>query len=196
MKPTLLFLCCFALQHSFAQTDYLKQGNQYLGEQNYLAAEKIFKQAAQSDSNNLIYQCQLALALLSQSKHAEAQAVLDKVLAKEPSNTGALWYAGINSFQNKSGDLRKGIGYFEKALTNLNQSQGQYYSANWYIGRSYHILLTTTGLSYNEVSRMLECYSTYIKPQPDADDAKQIAAFVKHIKEVRPPQNVQKWVLQ
>ncbi len=179
---------------SFTQSDYLEIGNKYLDEENYGLAEKTFREAIKADSSNLIYRSQLSLALMNQGKHKEAQVEIDKVLAKDSVNTGALWYGGINNYTDKSGDLRTAIHYFEKVLPLLNEKQGQYYSANWFIGRSYNILLQSDGLNYNEVSRMLECYSTYVKLQPIAKDAAAISAFVDRVKEIRPPENVKKWV--
>jgi tetratricopeptide (TPR) repeat protein len=188
---TLLFIL---VQSSFGQTNYLGKGNQQLSEEDFVGAEKTFREAIKSDSTNLIYQNQLALSLSKQKKHNEAQKLLDKVLLVDSANIGALWYAGINSFSDKNSDLRTTIKYFEKVLPLLKETQGQYYSANWYIGRSYQILLQSDGLTYDEVSRMLQCYETYLRLQPDANDAAKISAFVQHIKEVRPPDNVKKWL--
>ena len=191
----LLFFLAFKFANpSFSQVNYLEKGNQYLNDEKYSQAEQTFRTAIASDNNNLVYQCQLALALIDRDKHKDAQIVIDRVLLKDSNNVGALWYGGINNFKDKSGDLRIAISYFEKAMPLLNPKQGQYYSANWLIGKSYQILLQKDGLSYNEVSRMLECYSIYLRLQPNADDAGKISAFVKHIKEVRPTDNVQKWV--
>ena len=181
---------------SFAQTNYLEKGNKYLNEEKYHEAENTFREAIKSDSSNLVYQCQLAFALIEQNKHTEAQKLIDKVLLKDSNNVGALWYGGMNSYLDKGADIRQGIKYFEKVIPLLKETQGQYYSANWFIGRSYQILLQTDGLSYDEVSRMLDCYSTYLRLQPDADDAAKITAFVQHIKNIRPSENVKKWINQ
>ena len=179
---------------SFGQTSYLDKGNHQLNDQDFVAAEQTFREAIQSDSSNLIYQNQLALSLMDQKKHIEAQKILDKVLLKDSTNIGALWYAGTNNYLDNSADLRIAIKYFEKVLPLLKENQGQYYSANWFIGRSYQILLQSDGLTYPEVSRMLDCYSIYLKLQPLADDAVNIATYVRHIKAIRPPDNVGKWI--
>jgi tetratricopeptide (TPR) repeat protein len=177
-----------------AQTDYLSKGNEYLQRGNYLQAEQTFRGAIQSDTSNLIYPCQLGLALMEQKKHKEAQEVLDHVILKDSNNIAALWYSGMNNFQDEKADLRKAIYYFEKVLPLLNEKQGQYYSANVLIGQSYRILLQSEGLSYQEVSKMLECYSIYLRLQPNADDAREISAFVNHINQIRPSDNVKKWI--
>jgi len=190
----LVFLTLKFASPLFSQVNYLEKGNQYLNDEKYSQAEQTFRTAIESDSNNLVYQCQLALALIEQDKHRDAQKVINRVLLKDSNNVGALWYGGINNFKDENGDLRIAVSYFEKSMSHLNPKQGQYYSANWFIGRSYQILLQSDGLSYNEVSRMLECYSIYLRLQPDAKDASQISAFVNHIKEVRPSDNVEKWV--
>jgi len=134
------------------------------------------------------------LSLIKQKKHVEAQKLLDKVLAVDSNNIGALWYAGTNNYLDKSADLRTAIKYFEKVLPLLKETQGQYYSANWFIGRSYQVLLQSDGLTYNEVSRMLQCYETYVRLQPNANDAAKISAYVQHIKSIRPSDNVKKWI--
>jgi len=190
---TLLVITLSLFQTTYGQTNFLDKGNQYLNEENYVAAEQTFREAIKSDGSNLVYQCQLALSLINQNKNTEAQLVVDKILLKDANNVGAIWYGGMNSFSDKNGDLRKAISYFERTISLIDKKQGQYFSANWFIGRSYQILLQTDGLSYKEVSRMLDCYSMYLKLQPDAEDAKKINAFVEHIKTIRPPSNVEKW---
>lgn len=195
MKQFLITTLFFILtQVSFGQTDYMNKGNQQLGDEDFVGAEQTFREAIKSDSSNLIYQNQLALSLIKQKKHVEAQKLLDKVLAVDSNNIGALWYAGTNNYLDKSADLRTAIKYFEKVLPLLKETQGQYYSANWFIGRSYQVLLQSDGLTYDEVSRMLQCYETYVRLQPHANDAAKISAYVQHIKDVRPPDNVKKWI--
>ena len=184
----------FLTQVSFGQTDYMNKGNQQLGDEDFVGAEQTFREAIKSDSSNLIYQNQLALSLIKQKKHVEAQKFLDKVLTVDSNNIGALWYAGTNNYLDKSADLRTAIKYFEKVLPLLKETQGQYYSANWFIGRSYQVLLQSDGLTYDEVSRMLQCYETYVRLQPNANDAAKISAYVQHIKGIRPSDNVKKWI--
>ena len=194
MKQIILTTLLIIASNAYGQTNYLDKGNQQLNDNDFVAAEQTFRDAIKSDSSNLIYQNQLALSLMKQKKHSEAQKILDKVLLLDSTNIGALWYAGTNNYLDKTSDLRVAVNYFEKVLPLLNESQGQYYSANWFIGRSYQVLLQSDGLTYDEVSRMLECYSTYIRLQPNANDAGKISAFVQHIKDIRPPDNVKKWI--
>jgi tetratricopeptide (TPR) repeat protein len=195
MKQPLLTLLLFLLiSNSFGQTNYLDKGNQQLNDNDFVAAEQTFRDAIKSDSSNLIFQNQLALCLIKQKKHNEAQKILDRIILLDSTNIGALWYAGTNNYLDKNSDLRTAIKYFEKVISLLNETQGQYYSANWFIGRSYQILLQSDGLTYNEVSRMLECYSTYVRLQPTANDATKISEYIQYIKKIRPPENVEKWI--
>ncbi len=194
MKQIILTTLLIIASNAYGQTNYLDKGNQQLNDNDFVAAEQTFRDAIKSDSSNLIYQNQLALSLMKQKKHSEAQKILDKVLLLDSTNIGALWYAGTNNYLDKTSDLRVAVNYFEKVLPLLNESQGQYYSANWFIGRSYQVLLQSDGLTYDEVSRMLECYSTYIRLQPNANDAGKISAFVQHSKNIRPPDTVKKWI--
>jgi len=195
MKHFLITTLFFILtQGSFGQTNYMDKGNQQLGDEDFVGAEQTFREAIKSDTANLIYQNQLALSLIKQKKHVEAQKILDKVLSVDSTDIGALWYAGTNNYLDESADLRTAIRYFEKVLPLLKETQGQYYSANWFIGRSYQVLLQSDGLTYDEVSRMLQCYETYVRLQPNANDAAKISAYIQHIKNVRPPDNVKKWI--
>ena len=89
---------------------------------------------------------------------------------------------------------KKAINRFEKALTLIDKNSGQYFSANWFIGKSYSILLRTDGLSYKETDRMFECYEEYLRLQPNAEDAGKIREYVERKKKRRPPSNVLKWV--
>jgi tetratricopeptide (TPR) repeat protein len=192
-KACLLLIGCFAATFIIAQTNYMEKGNQYIGQGNFVEAEKIFRQAVKAEPSNLDYQSQLAFTLSQQKKHAEAESILVKVLATDSTHLGALWYAGINNFEDDKADLRKAISYFERALKYLDKESGQYFSAHWLIGRAYRILLRDDGLSYGEASRMIEALSTYVKLQPDADDAGEITSFIAKVKEKRPPENVKKW---
>jgi tetratricopeptide (TPR) repeat protein len=195
MKQVLISISLFILAlNGFGQAIYMELGNRQLNDQEFVAAEKTFREAIKFDSSNLIFQNQLALCLVKQKKHSEAQKILDKVLSIDSSNAAALWYSGTNNFLDNKADLRTAIIYFEKVLPQFNEAQGQYFSANWFIGRAYQILLQSNGLTYGEVSRMIDCYSTYLRLQPNANDAASIAAYVERIKNSRPPDSVKKWV--
>ena len=195
MKEFFITILLFILvQITFGQTNYIDKGNQQLSNEDFAGAEQTFREAIKSDSTNLIYHNQLAFSLIRQKKHGEAQKILDQILAVDSTNIGALWYAGTNNFMDEKSDLRKAVRYFEKVLPLFEETQGQYYSANWFIGRSYQLLLQSDGLTYDEVSRMLECYTTYVRLQPNADDAAKISNYVGHIKKIRAPANVKKWI--
>ena len=105
-------LLLFLLQSSFGQTNYLDKGNQQLNDEDLIAAEQTFREAVKSDTSNLIYQNQLALSLMKQKKHSEAQRLLDKILLIDSTNIGALWYAGTNNYLDKNRDLRTAVKYF------------------------------------------------------------------------------------
>ena len=186
----LLFLSAFLT--TFGQDKYLDDGNKYLNSGSFDKAEKTFRDGIKSDSTNLIYQCQLGLTLIQQNKYLDAEIILDKILKTDSNNVAAIWYSGISNFKN--GQDKKAILRFEKALTLLDKNSGQYYSANWFIGKSYSILLKTDGLSYQETDRMFECYEEYLRLQPNANDAAQIREYIDHKKKRRPPSNVLKWV--
>ena len=194
MKQTILltFLFFAAFLTTFGQDKYLDDGNVLLNNNEFVKAEKVFRDGIKSDSTNLIYQCQLGLTLIQQKKYSDAEIILDKILKTDSNNVAAIWYSGIGNYQN--GQDRKAIIRFEKALTLLDKNSGQYYSANWFIGKSYSILLKTDGLSYQETDRMFQCYADYLRLQPNADDAAKIREYVDHKKERRPTSNVLKWV--
>ena len=187
---TILFLLSVLI--TFAQENYLEKGNSYLNKQEYDKAEQIFREAIKSDPGKLIYQCQLGLTLIQEKKYVEAEQVIDKVLKTEPNNVAAIWYSGIGNFNNSQD--RKAIERFEKASTLLDKKSPQYYSANWYIGKSYSKLLKTEGLTYTEVDRMFECYEEYLRLQPNAEDATNIKEYIDRKKKRRAPQNVKVWL--
>ena len=194
MKLLLITSLLLILEQLSIGQNYLDKGNKQLNDKNYIAAEQTFREAIKSDSSNLIYQNQLALSLMNQKRHSDAQIILDKVLLRDSTNIGALWYSGTNNYLDPNAELRNAINFFEKVLALLDQNQAQFYSANWFIGRSYQLLLQKDGLNYDEVSRMLDCYTIYVRLQPNANAAKKINAFVQHIKNIRPPANVKKWI--
>jgi tetratricopeptide (TPR) repeat protein len=191
----LLLSTLFILSLSFcayAQVDYLKEGNTYLNNKEFKKAEKTFKAGIKAEPDNLIYQCQLGLTLIEQKEFKPAEKTLKKVLKIDSTNVGAIWYSGIGNF--KAGQERNAIERFEKALTLLDENSGQYFAANWYIGKCYSVLLKTEGLSYNETDRMFECFEEYLRLQPNANDAEKIREYVERKKKRRPPDNVKNWV--
>ena len=177
---------------TYGQVNYLEEGNSYLNSGDLKKAEQTFKAGIKAEPKNLIYQCQLGLVLIQQKEFKAAEKTLEKVLKVDSNNVAAIWYSGIGNFKN--GQDRKAINRFEKALTLLDENSGQYYSANWFIGKSYSVLLKTEGLTYTETDRMFECYEEYLRLQPNADDAEQIREYVERKKKRRPSDNVRKWV--
>lgn len=188
----LLYLALLIPFITFAQRNYLNEGNTLLSQNKNKEAEELFKEAIKSEKDNLVYQTQLGLALINQGKYKEAEKQLNKVLSKEPNNTGALWYSGINNFQNAH-NFRKAIQYFEKAYPLIAATSPQFFAVNFFIAKSYRNLLYTEGLTYDETSRMLETSKEYVKLQPDATDAPQFTAFIKYVEENRFPPNVKIW---
>ncbi len=188
----LLYLALIIPFITFAQRNYLDEGNNLLSQDKNKEAEELFKEAIKSEKNNLVYQTQLGLSLINQGKYNEAEKQLGKVLSKEPNNTGALWYSGINNFQNAH-NFRKAIQYFEKAYPLISNTSPQFFAVNFFIAKSYRNLLYTEGLTYDETSRMLETSKEYVNLQPDATDAPQFSAFIKYVEENRFPRNVKIW---
>lgn len=195
MRILLFIISIFAFTiNSFAQDNFLEKGNNLLNQNKFYEAEKLFREALKSDSTNLVYQTQLSLALIQQEKFFDAQPIIEKVLIKDSLNKAALWYGGLNNYLNPVGDKRKVITYLEKLLIYIPESSPQYFAANWYLGKSYRKLLESEGLNYEEVSKMIDAFSIYTELQPDAEDTKSISAYVEHIKKVRAPKGVKKWI--
>jgi tetratricopeptide (TPR) repeat protein len=194
MKTTILtvFLLVTACLTIYGQDNFLKKGNEYLNAKQFDQAEQIFRDGIKADSTNLVYQCQLGLTLIEQKKYIDAENILNLVLKVDSNNDGAIWYSGICNYQG--GNYGKAITKFEKALTLLDKNSGQYYSANWFIGKSYSKLLKTEGLTFQETDRMFECLEEYVRLQPNAEDAAKIKEYVERKKQRRPPSNVKKWV--
>jgi len=176
----------------FGQDKILEKGNNYLNKEQFEKAEQTFREGIKLNPTNLIYQCQLGLTLIEEKKYADAEQVLNEVLKKDTNNVAAIWYSGNGNFSNAK--YLQAISRFEKALTLLSKKSGQYYSANWFIGKSYSILLKTEGLTYMQTDRMFECFEEYLRLQPNADDAEKIRVYVERKKKRRPSSNVEKWV--
>lgn len=194
MKRTLLVLTLTLtnLWSVFGQENYLDNGNAFLNKGDFDGAEKVFRAGIKDDPNNLILQCQLGLTLIQKGKYADAEVILAKVLEKEPDNIGAHWYSGIGSYKNAQD--KKSIEHFERVLPLLDKSSGQYFAANWFIGKSYSNLLKTEGLTYTETDRMFECFEEYLRLQPNAQDNKEVREYVDRKRKRRPSDNVQKWI--
>ncbi|MGC3946401.1 MAG: tetratricopeptide repeat protein [Chryseolinea sp.] len=194
MKRALLIfvLTATSLCTVYGQSDYLDKGNTLLNNGDFEGAEKIFRDGIKADSNDLILQCQLGLTLIQMKKYDDAESILNKVLEKEPNHVGGNWYAGVGNYKNAKD--RKAIEHFETVLPLLTKSSGQYFSANWFIGKSYSHLLRTEGLTYNETDRMLECFEEYLRLQSNAKDSNEIREYVDRKKKRRPSANVEKWI--
>lgn len=177
---------------AFGQDNFLDEGNSYLNNGQFDKAEQIFRDGIKDDPYNLILQCQLGLSLVQQKKYVDAEKVLNKILYLDSNNVAAIWYSGIGNFY--AGLDRQAITRFEKALTLLDNNSGQYFSANWFIGKCYSNLLKTEGLTYDETDRMFDCYREYLKLQPNAEDANEIREYIERKMKRRPPSNVKKWV--
>ncbi|QEC75503.1 hypothetical protein FSB76_05920 [Mucilaginibacter ginsenosidivorax] len=192
-KYTLITLILItAAMSCLAQEDYLEKGNTFLDKGQLSKAERAFRDGIKADPTNLIYQCQLGLTLIQQKKFAASEIVLQQVLKNDSNNVAARWYSGIGYFENTQD--RKSVNEFLKALPLIDKQSGQYYSANWYIGKCYANLLKTEGLTYAETDQMFASYQEYLRLQPDAEDAATIKAYIEHKKARRPPANVKIWV--
>ena len=192
-KGLLIFTLTFISNwFTFGQESYLDQGNVFLNKGDFDGAEKAFRKGIKADSDNDVLQCQLGLTLIKKSKFDEAELVLDKVLKTDSLHIGANWYSGIGSYQNAKD--RKAIMHFERVLPLLDKNAGQYFGANWYIGKSYSNLLKLEGLTYTETDRMFDCFEEYLRLQPNAEDSKQIREYVDRKKKRRPGTNVKLWV--
>jgi tetratricopeptide (TPR) repeat protein len=192
-RGLLIFTLTFiSLLTVFGQSSYLNKGNSLLNNGDFDGAEKTFREGIKADPNDLVLQCQLGLTLIQKEKYADAELILTKVLEKEPDNIGANWYSGIGNFKNAKD--KKAIENFERVLPLLDKSSGQYFSANWFIGKCYSNLLRTEGLTYMETDRMFMCYEEYLRLQSNAKDSNEIREYVDRKKKRRPSDNVKKWI--
>lgn len=196
MRKLILIILILSIQILFGQDTYLETGNKFLNNNQNEKAEQTFREAVESDSTNLVYKCQLGLALINQEKNGEAEKVLNEVLKTDSLNVAALWYSGINCFTDKNGNFRNAINYFEKTYPLIDENSGQFFGVNYFIGKSYRNLLYSEGISYEETDRMLETYKIYTKLQPNADDYQETIDFIKYIEDIRPSENVKKWILK
>ncbi|MCS3531807.1 tetratricopeptide repeat protein [Chryseobacterium sp. JUb7] len=191
MKKIFLLLL-FSSSLVFSQ-NFLDDGNNLISEKKFSEAESVFRKGLKQEPENLIFKSQLALALINQNKNNQAEKIITEILKKDPSFSAALWYGGINNFSNNKPDFHKAIDYFERFYHLIDKNSDQYFAVNFYIGNSYRNLLGTEGLSYDEVSRMLEAYKIYIEMQPDADDINDARQFIQKAEANRPGKNVKKW---
>ena len=94
------FLFLTSIITTLGQDKYLDKGNDFLNSNEFDKAEQTFRDGIKSNPTNLIYQCQLGLALIQQKKYLDAEQVLDMVLKTDSNNVGAIWYSGIGNFYN------------------------------------------------------------------------------------------------
>ncbi|SMP35576.1 tetratricopeptide repeat protein [Chryseobacterium profundimaris] len=190
-----IFLLLIFSSGCFFSQNYIDEGNRLLSENKFFEAEEVFQKGVKNEPDNLILKSQLALAFINQNKNDQAENIIVEILKVEPSFTAAYWYGGINNFSKNKPDFRKAIFYFEKSYDLIDEKSGQYFGVNFFIGKSYHNILYTEGLSYDEVSRMLETYRKYVELQPDAENADAIKSFILKVEKSRPGKNVKKWVI-
>ncbi|REC63388.1 hypothetical protein DRF65_04630 [Chryseobacterium pennae] len=172
-----------------------ENGNNLLSENKFSEAENLFRRALKEEPNNLDFKSQLVLTLINQNKNDEAEKNIIEILKENSLFPAALWYGGLNNFQRNKPDFRQAVSYFERFYKLIDESSNQYFAVNFYIGKSYQNLLYTDGLSYDEVSRMLETYKKYVDIETDTEVKNKITGFIKTIEENRPGKNVEKWVI-
>lgn len=188
----LVLFLLVSIKITFCQGLYLEKGNAYLNNAEFEKAEATFREGIEAEPENLVYQCQLALTLIEREKYEEAENVIEDILKVDSINIAAIWYSGIGHFYSKKYD--QAIERFERTLLLFDIESPQYFSANWFIGKCYSVLLKTEGLTFKETDRMFECYEKYLKLQPDAQDAAEIKEYVERKKKRRPSENVKRWV--
>ncbi|KAB1230589.1 tetratricopeptide repeat protein [Chryseobacterium viscerum] len=196
-KITLFLLLTLFSNLFFAQSSLkdFEAGNNLLSENKFFEAENLFRKALKENPDNLDFRSQLALALIKQNKNEEAEKNIIQVLKKDLTFSAALWYGGLNNFHKNKPDFRQAISYFERFYKLTDENSNQYFAVNFYIGKSYQNLLYTEGLSYDEVSRMLETYKKYVELETDTEVTNKINSFIKSIEENRPGKNVEKWMV-
>ncbi|TXF78905.1 tetratricopeptide repeat protein [Chryseobacterium sp.] len=190
MKNIMLLLLMFAFGSAFGQGDFLKDGNALLGQKKYPEAEAVFRKGIKSSPTDLKLKNQLAFALMSQNKYADAEKLITEVLKKEPANKAALWFGGLNNLNNKSGNARKAVQYFEKVKPLMEASKTSLVDLN--IGKSYKKLLFSEGLTNAEIDKMQAAFSAFVEMQPDAEDNKDVKEFLKFVKGSRPNPKIRK----
>ncbi|MEM7424828.1 MAG: hypothetical protein AAF441_01945, partial [Pseudomonadota bacterium] len=134
----------------------MKIGNEFLNAKEHEKAEKTFRKALKDDSSNNVYKAQLSLSLIEQSKHSDAQQILDEILLEDSLNMGALWYSCINNF--KSGEFKRSIEACEIFMRLIPEDIPQFFAANYFLGKSYKNLLLTEGISYTQTQVMLNAF--------------------------------------
>ena len=197
MKTLLVIFNIFFSIFIFGQEniDYLNEGNNLLNQNKPEEAEKVFKKGLEKEPENKILKSQIALVQMNQNKNDEAQKTLNEILKIDSTDVATLWYSGVNNFTNKTPKFRDAIKFFEKAYPNINKNSPQFFAINYFIGNSYRKLLYSEGLSYDEVSRMLETLKIYTELQPNAEDYETTKKFIEKIETNRMPKNVKKWVI-
>ena len=197
MKTLLVIFFTILSSNIFSQevNEFLSQGNNLLNQNKPQEAEIVLKKGLEKYPENLILKSQVALSQMNQNKNEEAQNTLNEILKKDSTNIASLWYSGVNNYLRKPAKFSEAIKYFEKAYPNIDKNSPQFFAINYFIGDSYKKLLYSEGLSYDEVSRMLETLKLYTDLQPNAEDYQITKQFIEKIEKNRMPKNVKKWVI-
>lgn len=69
----LIYLALLIPFITFAQRNYLDEGNTLLSQDKNREAEELFKEAIKSEKDNAVYQTQMGLALINQGNTARGQ---------------------------------------------------------------------------------------------------------------------------
>ena len=192
------------------QARYLDRGNDLIAAGDYAGAERIFRDALVTEPHNRVFRAQLALCLVQQRRHAEADRELELVLARYSDDLAASWYLALNRYLDRR--YREAAGRFQELLPRLERS-AQYPTAHWFIASSLRALLYAnsvteiakaiteqsggrqSGLSYAEVDTMLDAYRRYVDLEPQAADRAAIEEFVAWVAKNRPGANASRWVV-
>ena len=168
-----------------------ERGNELLGQGRPAEAEIAFRSALADDPKSASARAQVGLALIQQGKFDAAVAEIEAVLAVDPGNMAATWYLGIARFKQRRD--REAINAFDAFLGRIDASSPQWVGAHWFRLTCYTALLSSDGLTYDEVDRWLTSLDIYIATNAGDPDLPRLVGLRDYVVHNRPGKNVGTW---
>lgn len=168
-----------------------ERGDELLGQGRLAEAEVAFRSALADEPQSASARAQVGLALIQQGKTDAAVAEIEAVLTDHPGNAAATWYLGIARFKQRH--HREAVNAFDAFLGGIDASSPQWVGAHWYRLTCYAALLSSEGLSYDEVDRWLISLDIYITASAEDPDRARLVSLRDYVAHNRPGRNVGVW---
>jgi tetratricopeptide (TPR) repeat protein len=188
LKLIVVMLCLLPMAITAQDDDEslsdLAQAREAMRKKEFLKAEHIcLRMLAQHPTDNDIRHL-LSHALVFQSRFAEADSLLKKVLESDTNLAGTYWYMGLSAErQNKN---LTAVYHFKKYLTKTANPLNINVSAWLHAASGYRRMMRNEGITTAQFDEMVYLYNHYLEAMPTEVYAETVRDFLERVKSRKP----------